>query len=196
MSKSLRTFIAVEISAAVRAKAEELIGLLRATQADVKWVEPHNLHLTLQFLGDVPENQIAEVCKAVERGAAEVAPFTLEIRGAGAFPNLGKPRTIWLGTKDGSEQIADLHDHVALALADLGFQDEDRRFQSHLTLGRVKSTKNVSLLGPLLRQHAEFSAGVFPVDQAIVFSSRLERGGPIYEKLASAGLRSYTVSGQ
>ena len=188
--KPIRTFIAVEISAAVRAKAEELIGLLRTTQADVKWVEPQNLHLTLQFLGDVPENQIADVCSAVARGAEEVAPFTLEIRGAGAFPNLGKPRTLWLGAQDGMDQMTDLHDRITLALADLGFQDEERRFQTHLTIGRVKSTKNVSLLGPLLRQHAEFSAGVFPVDKAIVFSSRLERGGPIYEKLATARLRA------
>jgi RNA 2',3'-cyclic 3'-phosphodiesterase len=188
--KSIRTFIAVEISAAVRAKAEELIGLLRATQADVKWVEPHNLHLTLQFLGDVPESQIADVCRAVEHGAAEVEPFKLEIRGAGAFPNLGKPRTVWLGAKDGAENMADLHDHIAITLADLGFRDEDRRFQSHLTIGRVKSPKNVSLLGPLLRQHADFPAGTIPVAKAIVFSSRLERDGPIYEKLNTANLRT------
>jgi 2'-5' RNA ligase len=188
--RSIRTFIAVETSAAVRAKAVELIGLLGSVRVDVKWVETHNLHLTLQFLGDVPESEIAAVCSAVERGAGEVGPFELEIRGAGAFPNLGKPRTIWLGAKEGSEQMADLHDHVALALADLGFQDEERRFQTHLTIGRVRSPKNVSLLSPLLRQHAEFSVGTFSVDKVIVFSSHLERGGPIYEKLSTAKLRS------
>ena len=187
--KSLRTFIAVEISAAVRTKAEELIELLRASRADVKWVEPHNLHLTLQFLGDVPENLIAEVCKAVERGAGEVEPFELEICGAGAFPNLGKPRTIWLGAKEGAERMADLHDNIALTLADLGFQDEDRRYQTHLTIGRVKTMQNVALLGPLLKQHVDFPAGKFHVDQATVFSSRLERGGPIYEKLWTANLK-------
>jgi 2'-5' RNA ligase len=188
--KLFRTFIAVEISAAVRTKAVELIDLLRKTQADVKWVEPHNLHLTLQFLGDVPENRITEVCKAVERGAAEVEPFRLEIRGAGAFPNLGKPRTLWLGAKEGANAMADLHDRIALALADLGFDDEERRFQTHLTIGRVKSPKNVSLLGPLLRQHGDFSAGLFLVEKAVVFSSRLERGGPIYEKFGTANLRA------
>jgi 2'-5' RNA ligase len=187
--KSLRTFIAVEISATVRAKAEELIETFRAAHADVKWVEPHNLHLTLQFLGNVPESQIADVCNAVKNGAAEIEPFELEIRGAGAFPNLGKPRTLWLGAKEGAERMADLHDHIALALADLGFPDEDRRFQSHLTIGRVKSPKNTALLGPLLRDHADFSAGKVPVDRAIIFSSRLERGGPLYEKLGTAPLR-------
>jgi 2'-5' RNA ligase len=188
--KSFRTFIAVEIDAAVRAKAEELIKILRASQADVKWVEPRNLHLTLQFLGDVPESQIAEVVSAVKRGAAEVEPFSLEIRGAGAFPNPGKPRTIWFGAKDGSQQMADLHDHIALALAELGYQDEDRRFQTHLTLGRVKSPKNVSQLGPLLRTNANFPTGILEIDHVTVFSSRLEHGGPIYEKLSTAPLRS------
>ncbi|MCC6126531.1 MAG: RNA 2',3'-cyclic phosphodiesterase [Pirellulales bacterium] len=188
--KSLRTFIAVEISAAARKKAAELIEILRAAGADVKWVEPHNLHLTLQFLGDVPETAIADVCNAVKRGAAEVEPFDLEIFGAGAFPNVGKPRTVWLGAKEGAEKMADLHDCAALALAELGFQDEDRRFQTHLTIGRVKSMKNVSLLTPLLRRYADFSAGKISVDRVIVFSSRLERGGPIYEKLAAAPLHS------
>jgi RNA 2',3'-cyclic 3'-phosphodiesterase len=188
--KSLRTFIAVEISAAAREKVVGLIELLGAAEADVKWVESHNLHLTLQFLGDVSEKQIPDVCKAVTRGAGEVPPFTLEIYGAGAFPNFGKPRTLWLGAKDGSDQMADLHDRVAFALAELGFRDEERRFQTHLTVGRVRSSKNVALLGPLLRQHANFSAGAFQVEQVIVFSSRLERGGPIYEKLATARLRA------
>jgi RNA 2',3'-cyclic 3'-phosphodiesterase len=187
--KPLRTFIAVEISAAVRAKAEELIKILHTPRADVKWVEPHNLHLTLQFLGDVPENQIADVCTAVKRSVAEIEPFELEIGGTGAFPNPGKPRTLWIGAKEGSERMADLHDHIALSLADLGFADEERRFQTHLTIGRVKSPKNVSLLGPLLRQHADFIAGKTTVDRATVFSSRLERGGPIYDKLATAELR-------
>jgi 2'-5' RNA ligase len=188
--KSLRTFIAVEIDSAVRSKAAELIKILQAARADVKWVEPHNLHLTLQFLGDVPEREIAQVCDAVQCGAGEVDPFPLEIHSTGAFPNLGKPRTLWLGAKTGSDQMADLHDHVALAMADLGYQDEDRRFQTHLTIGRVKSPKNVALLGPILRQHADFAAGTFTVRQTVVFSSRLERGGPVYEKLAIAPLHS------
>lgn len=188
--KSLRTFIAVEISDAVRDKVVALIELLGSASADVKWVEPHNLHLTLQFLGDVPERQIPDVCKAVARGAGEVSPFSLEICGAGAFPNLGKPRTLWLGATDGFDHMADLHDRVAFALADLGFRDEERRFQSHLTIGRVRSSKNVALLSPMLRQHSAFSAGTFQVEQAVVFSSRLERGGPIYEKLSTAQLRS------
>ncbi len=183
-----RTFIAVEIDSAIRAKAEELIDILRAADADVKWVEPENLHLTLQFLGEVQEEQIADVCKAVEQGAAQVQPFDLEVGSAGAFPNPNRPRTLWFGAKAGSEQMADLHDNVALELAELGYQDEDRRFQTHLTLGRTRSGKNVAELGRLLKQHADFFAGRMRVEKVTVFSSKLGRGRPIYEVLSTARL--------
>jgi 2'-5' RNA ligase len=185
---SIRTFIAVEIDDAVRARAAELIGLLRAAEADVKWVEPQNLHITLQFLGNVPEHMIADACKAVEQGAAQVQPFDLELASAGAFPNVGRPRTLWIGAKSGGEQMAELHDNVALALAELGFQDEDRKFQTHITVGRTRSGKNNAELGRLLKQHADFRAGRMRVEKATVFSSKLQHGGPIYEVLDAAQL--------
>jgi 2'-5' RNA ligase len=84
--------------------------------------------------------------------------------------------------------MADLHDNVALELAELGFQDEDRKFQTHLTIGRTRSGKNAAELGRLLKQHAHFDAGCMRVEKATVFSSRLERGGPIYEALSTARL--------
>jgi len=154
----------------------------------VKWVETQNLHLTLQFLGDVPEQKIAAVCMAVEKGAAQVRPFDLEVGSAGAFPNSNRPRTIWIGANAGSDQMAELHDNVALELADLDYQDEDRRFQTHLTIGRTRSGKNVVSLGQLLKKHADFDAGRMRVEKATVFSSRLERGGPIYNVLSTAKL--------
>ena len=109
MKKTFRTFVAVEISEAIRGRAGELIAALSGkgarnhlceapegpfrqmvpgtfSAAEVKWVEPHNLHLTLKFLGDVPEREITEVCRAVRRGAAEVSPFEIEVRGPGPFP--------------------------------------------------------------------------------------------------------------
>ena len=97
MKKTFRTFVAVEITAPIRARAKELIASLDGTSAEVKWVETHNLHLTLKFLGEVHEREIFEVCQAVQRGAAKVEPFELEVCGAGAFPNAARPRTVWLG---------------------------------------------------------------------------------------------------
>ncbi|MBU4271676.1 MAG: RNA 2',3'-cyclic phosphodiesterase [Planctomycetes bacterium] len=209
MKKTLRTFVAVEISEAICARATELIAALsekgvrnrlceasegpfRKTVPDtffVKWVEPCNLHLTLKFLGEVHQREIPRVCRAVELGAAEVAPFPLDVRGAGAFPNAARPRTVWLGAGEGAEQMVRLHDRVEAALAELGYREEHRRFQVHLTIGRVRGGgPGIVELGSLLEKHADFSAGKMTVERVTVFASQLTPAGPIYEVLGSARL--------
>ncbi len=187
MKNTVRTFVAVEITSAVRDRAGQLIGQLRGAPAEVKWVETHNLHLTLKFLGDVPSREIARVCDAVQRGVAEVAPFELELRGAGAFPNANRPRTLWLGAGGGEQEMIALHGAVEKPLKKLGFRSEHRRFHPHLTIGRVRrSGPGVAELGQLLLQRAEFDAGRFRVDRVTVFSSQLDRSGPTYEALSRA----------
>jgi RNA 2',3'-cyclic 3'-phosphodiesterase len=189
VKKTLRTFTAIEITKAIRARAEELINSLAGTSADVKWVEPHNLHLTLKFLGDVHEREIAAVCAAVVRGAAKVDPFDVEVRGAGAFPTPARPRTVWLGVAMGTEPIITLHDHVETDLAKLGYREEHRRFQAHLTIGRVRGTgPGIAELGDHLRQHADFLAGQMTVSKVTVFASTLTPDGPVYDVIGNAPL--------
>ncbi len=189
MKHTLRTFVAVEINSTNRSCAEELIAVLRTAPVDVKWVDVENLHLTLKFLGDVPSQEIPTVCKAVEQGAARVEPFELELRGAGAFPNAGRPRTLWLGAGGGEQEAVALHDGVESQLAKLGYRKEHRRFRPHLTLGRVRRGGiGVAELGRLVRQHADFDAGRLSVREVVVFSSQLTRNGPIYEALGRARL--------
>lgn len=189
MKKTLRTFVAVEISKPIRARAAELIAALSGTIADVKWVETHNLHLTLKFLGEVHEREIAEVCHAVAQGAARVKPFELEVRGAGAFPTAARPRTVWLGAGIGADPMVVLHDRVEAALANLGYREEHRRFQTHLTIGRVRGTgPSIADLGQLVLQHADFIAGTMTVQKVTVFCSTLTSEGPVYEVVGSAQL--------
>ena len=189
MKDTVRTFIAVETGAAVRQKAAELIEILAATGAKVSWVKPHNLHLTIKFLDEVRWNEIADVTRAVQQAAQRIEPFELEIRGAGAFPSPGRPRTLWLATADGSQPLAALHAALEKELKPLGFPKEHRRFAAHLTLGRVRDAgPGAQELGPLLKQHADFCAGRFPVDELVVFSSELTPQGPIYEAIGRAKL--------
>jgi len=189
MKSTLRTFVAVETSSSVRAAAGELIGALRSAGADVKWVRPENMHLTLQFLGDVPTEETAAVCKAVAGAVEGLEPFELEIRGAGAFPHPGRPQTIWLGAGEGLDAAVALHDRVEDALARLGFKKERRRYTPHLTIGRVRRAgPAIADLGRLLREQADYQAGRFPVREVIVFSSQLEPGGPIYTALGRGQL--------
>jgi RNA 2',3'-cyclic 3'-phosphodiesterase len=189
MPDTVRTFIAVEISEAVHDRALALAEMLRGAKAEVKWVERHNMHLTLKFLDEVPLSEIARVCEAVQRGVAGVEPFELEIRGAGAFPSPGRPRTLWLGGGAGSEQMGALFGRIEAALAKLRYRKEPRRFAPHLTIGRVRGQgPALAELGNLIRQHADFAAGRSFIDEVVVFSSRLGPQGPTYEALGRARL--------
>lgn len=187
--KKIRTFVAVETSPVVRHAALRLIDQLRAAPAQVKWVEPENMHVTLKFLGDVDPREIHKVCGAVKGAAAGLEPFELEIRGAGAFPNANRPGTVWLGAGQGAEQMAALFRPIEKALEGLGFRREPRQFHAHLTLGRVRrGCPGVQELGELIRARADYQAGRMKVRQATVFSSRLGPEGPTYEVLGNAKL--------
>ncbi len=189
MKQTVRTFVAVELDDAVRRAAEELTEGFRRSGADVKWVAAANMHLTLQFLGDVPLPETAAVCKAVARAAREVEPFELEIRGAGAFPHPGRARTVWLGAGAGLDQMVSLHDRVEDALAELGFRKERRRYAPHLTIGRVRrGGPGLAELGTMIRDQADYAAGRCTLCEVVVFSSQLEPAGPVYTPLGRAPL--------
>lgn len=190
MKQKIRTFVAVEIDDAVREMAAELVRELSSAGGDVKWVAPENMHLTVKFLGEVDSREVHEVCRAVASAAEQVAPFSLEFRGAGAFPNIRRPRTLWLGAGEGSEALAGLAKRVEKALQQIGYPKEGRRFHAHLTLGRVRrGGAKLARLGELLGQYADFEAGRTDVRKLVVFSSTLQRGGPAYDALARAELK-------
>ena len=191
MKDTLRTFIAVETSHAVRQRAVELIGIFAATGAKVSWVQPHNLHLTLKFLGEVPLISIPQVSGAVQKAAAMFEPFELEICHSGAFPSAGRPGTLWLGTGQGSELLGRLYAALENELAPLGFPREHRRFAAHLTIGRVRG-RSPAELPPLIKRHADFTAGQFPVAELVVFSSQLTPQAPIYEAQSTSALGRFS----
>ena len=189
MKNIVRTFVAVEVDSAVRAQTECRIELLSDSGADVKWVDPKNQHLTLKFLGDVAGGEISRVCEMVQQAAVGVKPFELEIRGAGAFPNAGRPRTLWLGSGQGEEEMIDLQGRIDKQLGKLSFRPDRRRFHPHLTIGRVRrGGPGLAELAKMLAAEADFAAGTIKVNKVLVFSSQLQRDGPIYEVLATARL--------
>ncbi|MFZ5833696.1 MAG: RNA 2',3'-cyclic phosphodiesterase [Planctomycetota bacterium] len=189
MPQTVRTFIAIESTAAVQKRAANLIERLKAAQADVKWVAPENMHITVQFLGDVQAEQLPEVIARVERAAAKFAPFELQMQGAGAFPNTARPRTVFLGARGGNEQAATLAKEIGRPLAELGFKPEHRDFHAHLTLGRVRGFgRGLKPLSELLEREKEFVAGSIAVEELVVFSSTLTPKGSIYEALGRARL--------
>jgi 2'-5' RNA ligase len=188
MPETVRTFTAVEITDEILGRLQELIDLLRPVDADVKWIAPDNLHWTLNFLGEVDLREIPDVCKAVIQTTAEFEPFEVETFGLGAFPTRERPRTIWVGVREGQQQMIALQDALTTRLAKLGYRPEHRRFQPHLTIGRVRSGRGVAELTRRMNEHAEFEIGAMYVPEVVVFSSTLEGSGAIYQPLGRGKL--------
>jgi 2'-5' RNA ligase len=186
---TLRTFIAVDSAPHIRSRAADLVARLSLAPDKVRWIEPHNLHWTLKFLGDVEDVSIAEVCRRVQDAVRPLEPFQIEVCGAGAFPRTERPRTLWLGVRQGQEQMIALQAPIEHAVAEMGFHQETRRFVPHLTIGRVgRTAAGGNQLGELLAKNAQFEAGTMEVDEVVIYSSRLTREGPEYEPLGRAPL--------
>jgi len=189
MQHTIRTFVAAEISLDVRARAAALIKKLRATPARVHWVEPDNLHLTLKFLDNVETERIPQVCREIIKVTRRLPQFEFHSFGVGAFPDATRPRTVWIGVGEGSQQLIELHDAIDGALDGMGFRSEHRRFRPHLTIGRVRGTEGVEELAELMAEFADYDCGATIVEDAVVFASKLDREGPLYEVLGRCDLR-------
>lgn len=185
-----RTFIGVAATEELRAGARELSAQLRPHTKDIGWVMPENMHYTLAFLGDVSDQEIAQVCAQVGEVAERTEPFSLEAYGVGAFPSADRPRTLWIGAGEGSDLLCELQHEIEESLTGLGFRGEHRKYVPHLTIGRAGRSREATAatLPGLLRELSDFSAGTLPVDEVTIFASRLRREGPEYLVLARCPL--------
>jgi 2'-5' RNA ligase len=180
-----RTFIAVEAVDGVHAQAQAAIERLRPNVANVKWVEPENLHWTLQFLGDLKDEELAEMCRRVQKVVAQVEPFSMIAAGVGAFPQVDRPRVLWLGAAEGSETFCKLQSTIEKNLESMGFRGENRRFVPHLTLGRVgPGGGSAKQFVDELNSVSNFAGGQMFVDEVTVYASEPQRTGPKYTPLA------------
>ena len=189
--RSIRTFIAVELSSTVIARAQDGIKLLKTSGAEVGWVDRAQMHLTLKFLGNVSDIETPEICRVVGEAARQVEPFEIVFRGLGAFPRITEPRTIWMGIEQGQEELAELHAAIEDALKkDMGFGKENRKFHPHLTLGRLRKESDPARdeLSRLLQENANFDGDLTVVDEVVVFASTLGRQGPTHEAMGHASL--------
>jgi 2'-5' RNA ligase len=175
----IRTFIAVNLDPAIRARIGEAEGDFKIK--GVKLVDPELIHITLKFLGNVEEGRIDAIADAL--GKVKVAPFTANVRGIGGFPNARSPRVIWIGAEPG-EKFVEMNKQVEDRLADIGFEREGR-FNAHVTIGRVKfpDPEQKQRLPGLFEKYRDFEAGSMKVDRLHVMQSRLSPKGPTYDAL-------------
>ena len=187
-----RLFVALEPPEPVRRRLAAAAGTLRrsagAAASDVRWVAEENLHLTMQFLGAVPEERVAAVEKAVVDAAAAARPLSLEVKGAGGFPNARRPRVVWLGLAGDVAALAALATELGRRLAPLGFAPESRPFSAHLTLGRARDPRGAPGLGGALAAASQDDGIAWRAAELVLFESHLSPKGPRYETVLRAPL--------
>jgi len=184
----VRLFFAINLPAGEQERLHRATAHLRAADLPVRWVPPQNLHLTLRFLGSVPGQKVAAVREAGARAASGIAPFDVRLGGIGAFPTTRRPRVIWIGVQK-AEPLLELRAALEEALAPLGFTPEDRAFEPHITLGRVRDGARPAQLARLVELAATIHyTGVLPVRSLDLMHSELGPGGARYVRIGAAPL--------
>lgn len=176
-----RCFVALPLPEAYQQGLEKLtLTLRRGLASDITWTRPGSWHLTLKFLGEVPEADLDAVRQVLSSVPFE--PFTFQAGRGGFFPNSYKPRITWVGLKQGAESTTALAGQVEAALIPLGFAPEERPFHPHLTIGRIKKPAKDDwnkLLKPLWKR----SWPEIMMDRFVLYSSELAHHGPTYTPL-------------
>ena len=188
MLAMVRTFVAIELDDVLCDALTHVQERLRHSEGGRagRWVNPKGIHLTLKFLGDVPATMLDQVRQAVERACQGVAPFTLTLGGLGCFPNVRRPRVVWVGVRDAAGCLAPLQRAVEGELEHLGFPREQRGFQPHLTLARVKegaAVDEVAALGKMVAESPVSDLASMTVNAVSVMKSDLHPEGAIYTEL-------------
>jgi len=181
----MRTFVAIGLPERLREQLETLRGELRRCGADVRWVAPSSMHLTLKFLGEIRPNDVSDIDEVLRKIAAAALPTGARLRGIGSFPHLRRPRVIWLGIEPDDDRLIALQSGMEEALQEIGFPRENRRFHPHLTLGRVRSNRGRSSLVEAVKSKAEIDLGHLRIDRMTLFESDLTRQGAIYTALGT-----------
>ena len=188
--QGVRCFVAIELPDPVRRRLGDLQERLARQCRGVRWVRPDAIHVTLKFLGDVPDAQLAPVSEAVSDVASQCMPFEFEVRSAGCFPPQRSARVVWAGVENTTEALATCQDLCENAFVELGFARESRSFSPHLTLGRVKDPRSAGDLRKRVAELGDFDGGTVIVSELILFESRLSKQGAQYVPVHRAALAS------
>jgi 2'-5' RNA ligase len=183
----IRAFIAVEISPSVLKRITAAADVLRSAIPDIRWIPPANWHLTLKFLGAIDADQVLSIHNGLERQLSLFPPCTINAKGLGIFPDVKKPRILWVGM-DGNALVS-LAEKVETALAPLGFVREQRAFKPHLTIGRWREGRRSGpALKEVLEQWRNHDFGSSAVSEVKLFQSILKPGGAQYLPLKTTRL--------
>jgi len=182
MAESIRSFLAFDIeNENVRKRLAAVQKLLFQTGADLKLVEPQNIHITMRFLGGIASKMVEKVYEEMKK--VQFVPFNVQINGLGAFPNLRYPRVVWAGITEGADRLKHVFSQLEPRLRGLGFTPDHKGFSPHLTIARVKSGRNKAQLAEFVTKNVNYNFGVIKTECLRLKQSNLMPKGPIYSTL-------------
>jgi RNA 2',3'-cyclic 3'-phosphodiesterase len=171
------------MSAEVESAIAELVDPLRKPRSGARWLDTGNLHLTLRFLGDKADrNLVVALDRMLSDVAAQTRPFLVEARGTGAFPNLERPRVIWIGLV--SEELIRLAQKVEKAATEVGFEPEGRPYSPHLTIARVRDLNGWQRIRRVLHQSSIRGFGSTLISEMILYRSILGGQASRYQPIS------------
>jgi 2'-5' RNA ligase len=184
----IRSFLAIELPKEIIGRLSEIQDNLKPSGSQVKWVKPESIHLTLKFFGNIEDKTVDDISQVVKKVTAEIDAFDLGIKGIGVFPNMLRPRVIWVGVESSGRTLDILYKETKVSLKKIGFEPEQREFRAHLTLGRVKSLKDKRQLTEQIEKLKGCEVGSFRVENLLLFKSDLRPTGAVYTKLETFNL--------
>ena len=177
----IRAFLAIDLDDDLKPKINKIMREFKQIDANIKYVDLLNLHFTLKFFGDIDTEGIDLMAEKIQNVINDFDPFTIQIKGCGAFPNRNRIKVIWVGL-DEDEILKDLHDKLDKEFHSLGF-DLDKKFSSHLTIGRMRSAKGKNKVKDTIEKYDNVDIGEMEVNTITLKKSTLTPEGPIYEDL-------------
>src|SRR5208283_608918 len=182
MSEQIRSFIAFDMeNELVLNRLAQAQKLLVETGADLRLVEPQNIHITMRFLGSISPDMVDKVYEAMKK--VKFTPFNTQLRGLGVFPSLNYPRVVWAGMTEGVEQLKSIFSQLEPQIRALGFASDAYGFSPHLTIARVKSGANKQRLAELVTKKADYEFGAIKAECLRLKKSQLSSKGPAYSTL-------------
>lgn len=178
----MRLFVALNLPVEVRDRLAAAEDRLRRAQADVSWVRPENVHVTLKFLGETEAKRLERIRPALHEVARAGAPFAMGVSGVGSFGGR-VPRVVWVGVGEGADPLTQLAGRIEAALARVGVPKERRGFTAHLTLGRVRSARNADALVAALQELHGEAFGALTATRFDLMQSELRPTGSVYTVL-------------
>ncbi len=182
----IRSFLAIDLDDDLKPEINKIIKEFKKTGANIKYVDLNNLHFTLKFFGDIDTEGIDLISEKIKKTITDFEPFNIKITGCGAFPNKNHVKVIWIGV-EADELLTQLHDKLDKQFATIGF-DKDKKFSTHLTIGRMKSAKNKKQVKEVIEEFEDMEIGDMNVSSIALKKSTLKPAGPIYENLKTYDL--------